>query len=112
MIQKLLWIFSSILFVQGCKTCRPGQFLDECNTEDYYIQFINIATGKSLSEVLIYSSINPQYDNRLFNDLGVQLENHKSRTFQGHVVYTNYLDVVGLKYRDLHPQKSIKMHNF
>ena len=28
--------------------------------------------GKSLSEVLIYSSINPQYDNRLFNDLRVQ----------------------------------------
>ena len=31
-----------------------------------------ICTGKSLSEVLIYSSINPQYDNRLFNDLRVQ----------------------------------------
>ena len=31
-------------------------------------------TGKSLSEVLIYSSINPQYDNRLFNDLRVQYE--------------------------------------
>ena len=29
-------------------------------------------TGKSLSEVLIYSSINPQYDNRLFNDFQVQ----------------------------------------
>ena len=29
-------------------------------------------TGKDLSEVLIYSSINPQYDNRLFNDLQVQ----------------------------------------
>ena len=31
-------------------------------------------TGKSLSEVLIYLSINPQYDNRLFNDLRVQYE--------------------------------------
>ena len=30
--------------------------------------------GKSLSEVLIYLSINPQYDNRLFNDLPVQYE--------------------------------------
>ena len=29
-------------------------------------------TGKSLSEVLIYSSINPQYDNRLSNDLPAQ----------------------------------------
>ena len=31
-------------------------------------------TGKSLSEVLIYLSTNPQYDNRLFNDLQVQYE--------------------------------------
>ena len=33
-----------------------------------------LGTGKSLSEVLIYLSINPQYDNRLFNDLRVQYE--------------------------------------
>ena len=32
----------------------------------------HFGTGKSLSEVLIYSSINPQYDNRLFNDFQVQ----------------------------------------
>ena len=31
-----------------------------------------MGTGKSLSEVLIYSSINPQYDNGLFNDFQVQ----------------------------------------
>ena len=31
-------------------------------------------TGESLSEVLIYSSINPQYDKRLFNALQVQYE--------------------------------------
>ena len=36
-------------------------------------------------------------------------ENYKSRTCQEHVVYTNCLDVVTLKYR---PQKSIKLHNF
>ena len=30
------------------------------------------STGKSFSEVLIYLSINPQYDNKLFNDLQVQ----------------------------------------
>ena len=29
-------------------------------------------TGKSLSEALIYLSINPQYDKKLFNDLRVQ----------------------------------------
>ena len=33
-----------------------------------------LRTGKSLSDVLIYTSINPQYDNRLFNDLRVQYE--------------------------------------
>ena len=33
-----------------------------------------LVTGKSLSEVLIYSSINPQYDNTLFIDLQVQYE--------------------------------------
>ena len=33
-----------------------------------------MCTGKSLSEVLIYLSINPQYDNRLFNELRVQYE--------------------------------------
>ena len=37
-----------------------------------HIQNSKEDTGKSLSEVLIYSSINPQYDNRLFNDLQVQ----------------------------------------
>ena len=31
-----------------------------------------VFTGKSFSEVLIYLSINPQYDNKLFNDLQVQ----------------------------------------
>ena len=30
------------------------------------------STGKSLSEALIYLSINPQYDKKLFNDLRVQ----------------------------------------
>ena len=29
-------------------------------------------TGKSLSEALILASTNPQYDNKLFNDLQVQ----------------------------------------
>ena len=36
------------------------------------IKLINKGTGKSFSEVLIYLSINPQYDNKLFNDLQVQ----------------------------------------
>ena len=36
--------------------------------------YIIPCTGKSLSELLIYSSINPQYDNILFNELRVQYE--------------------------------------
>ena len=35
-----------------------------------------------------------------------------TRKLQEHVVYTNCLDFVSLKYRYLHPQKSIKLHNF
>ena len=33
----------------------------------------DIGTGKSLSEALIFASIHPQYDNRLFMELPVQL---------------------------------------
>ena len=51
-----------------------------CFDENTKVQITNGTTisanqlckGKSLSEVLIYSSINPQYDNRLFNDFQVQ----------------------------------------
>ena len=38
-------------------------------------------TGKSLSEVLIYSSINPQYDNRLFNEKITRPEHVKNMLF-------------------------------
>ena len=39
-----------------------------------YVQTYQRDTGKSLSEALILGSTNPQYDNRLFNDLQVQYE--------------------------------------
>jgi hypothetical protein len=32
-------------------------------------KIISLITGKSLSEALIFASINPQYDNRLFMEL-------------------------------------------
>ena len=65
-------------------------------------------TGESLSEVLIYSSINPQYDNRLFNALRVQYE---KITRAQHV--KNMSRTCGLhKLFRCHPQKSIKLHNF
>ena len=35
-------------------------------------QEIGGRTGKSLSEILIFASTNPQYDNRLFIELQVQ----------------------------------------
>ena len=44
------------------------------------------STGKSLSEALIFASINPQYDNRLFIDLQLQ---YKKNTSSEHVVYKN-----------------------
>ena len=57
-------------------------------------------TGKSLSEVLIYSTINPQYDNRLFNELRVQYEKI-TRTCQEHVVYTNCFEFINKIYENL-----------
>ena len=55
-------------------------------------------TGKSLSEVLIYSSINPQYDNRLFNELRVQYE--KIPSWQ-HVLYKVCFECKNKKYDNL-----------
>ena len=59
---------------------------DEKNTS-----FSLVFTGKSLSEVLIYSSINPQYDNRLFNDLRVQ---YKKITRAEHVKNMLFTQIV------------------
>ena len=49
------------------------------------VQF-SLITGKSLSQALILSSTNPQYDNRLFIKLPVQ---YMKITTSEHVVYTN-----------------------
>ena len=43
-------------------------------------------TGKSFPEALIFASVNPQYDNRLFIELRVQYEKNTSLE---HVVYKN-----------------------
>ena len=50
-----------------------------------------ICTDKSLSEALILASTNPQYENRLFNELCTSSihENCKFRTWGEHVVYRN-----------------------
>ena len=45
-------------------------------------------TGKSLSEVFIYLSINPQYDNRLFNDLQVQYKKIKRVEHVKNILFT------------------------
>ena len=48
----------------GITTCSKGaSFTIETN------KFVEILTGKSLSEALIFASIKPQYDNRLFIEL-------------------------------------------
>ena len=51
-----------------------------------FARFLRSRTGKSLSEALIFASINPQFDNRLFIELGVQYMKIPSSE---HVVYTN-----------------------
>ena len=72
-------------------------------------------TGKSFSEVLIYWSINPQYDNKLFNDLRVQYKkfpraehvNNISRTCQEHVIYTNCFECINKKYGNFTPKSIV-----
>ena len=39
-----------------------------------HTRLLEVDTGKYLLEVLIYASINPQNDNRLFNELQIQYE--------------------------------------
>ena len=50
-------------------------------------------TGKFLSEALIFTSTNPQYDNRLFIELQVQYmkisRKFQAQTWGEHVVYKN-----------------------
>ena len=47
-------------------------------------------TGKSLSEVLIFASTNPKYDDRLFIELQVQyMKIPSSEHGEEHVVYIN-----------------------
>ena len=68
-----------------------------------------VVTGKSLSEVLIYLSINPQYGNKLFNNLRVQYKKipraehvkNVSRTCQEHGIYTNCFECISKKYENL-----------
>ena len=48
--------------------------------------FVQRDTGKSVSETLIFESVNPQYDDRLFIDLRLQYEKNTS---SDHVVYKN-----------------------
>ena len=51
-----------------CKHC--GKKFDR--RKGYIYHVVNTHTGKSLSEALIFSSTNPQYDDSLFIELQVQ----------------------------------------
>ena len=46
---------------------------------------LDLCTGKSLSEALIFASTKPQFDDRLF----IVQENYKLRIRAEHFVYTN-----------------------
>ena len=50
-----------------------------------------LGTGKSLSEALILASTNPQYDNKLFNDLQVQYKKIPKAEHVKNVSRTCYL---------------------
>ena len=64
-----------------------------------------IRTGKSLSDVLIYTSINPQYDNRLFNDLRVQYEKMPSSEHVENVLCTQIVLNIKTKNMTTWPSK-------
>ena len=64
----------------GCAVCRKG-FVSSKSLADHIKRFheypkdqskFGTSTGKSLSEALIFTSTNPQYDDRLFIELQVQ----------------------------------------
>ena len=66
------------------KTCRIQIFLlrfhsipSEFEFFNFIVHIIDVYTGKSLSEALIFASTNPQYDNRLFIELQVQFNTWK-----------------------------------
>ena len=69
--RKHLWISSALT---GCMMLIELQTRMQASSFDFAF-----STGKSFSEVLIYSSFNPQYDNRLFNDLQVELDKNLSK---------------------------------
>ena len=59
------------LFVRDC--CgTPCRFALDTEPPNLLQEVEEWITGKSLSEVLIFVSTNPQYDHRLFNKLRVQ----------------------------------------
>ena len=77
------------------KYSRFFQKFVDWNWVSWIIYCFAIDTGKSLSEALIFSSTNPQYDNRLFIELPVQYMKIPSsehgenigRTWVEHVVH-------------------------
>ena len=73
------------LFVRDC--CgTPCRFALDTEPPNLLQEVEEWITGKSLSEVLIFASTNPQYDDRLFIELRVQYMKIPSSE---HVVYIN-----------------------
>ena len=62
---------------------------------------INLITGKSFSEELIFASTNPQYDKRLFIDLPFW---YMKTTRSEHVVYINCFFIFVLTFKTIYIQ--------
>ena len=54
--------------------------------EGCYNEYMNVFTGKSVSEALIFESVNPQYDERLFIE---SPEKYKFRTCCVQILFWN-----------------------
>ena len=78
--KKFRPISIAIIFTKRCHivivamTIHPLQVKFSCDI----LKHFQISTGKSLSEALIFASINPQYDDKLFIELQVQCMKNSS----------------------------------
>ena len=88
---RFKYIYSCLEAAHECPSSASNKFLED------FLKYLQLNTGKSMSEALILASTNPQYENRLFIELPLQYmkipssehgENMRT-TWQQHDVHTN-----------------------
>ena len=62
---RFKYIYSCLEAAHECPSSASNRFLED------FLKYLQLNTGKSMSEALILASTNPQYVKRLFIDLPV-----------------------------------------